>query len=149
MEPTTLGQLNEVELLAFFGSCNMRRDEGVHEGLEVWPPKLRKALTNLPVSSLFAFTQSAHWRKSFVQSSFEPLDLVVFWPQVVPRELEERVCDLQHQDMGVVVLVAHQDALTGAAHAMLAEMLFQSLQTGNDGRVLLWLGLLDAECVVG
>jgi len=39
-------------------------------------------------------------------------------------QLEEGVCDLQHEDVRVVVLVADQDAFAGPSHAMLRVVLF-------------------------
>jgi len=39
-------------------------------------------------------------------------------------QLEEGVCDLQHEDVRVVVLMADQDAFTSPSHAMLRVVLF-------------------------
>lgn len=39
-------------------------------------------------------------------------------------QLEEGVCDLQHEDVRVVVLVADQDAFASPSHAMLRVVLF-------------------------
>ena len=34
-------------------------------------------------------------------------------------QLEEGICDLQHQDVWVIVLMTDENALTSAAHAMM------------------------------
>ena len=64
-------------------------------------------------------------------------------------QLKKRVRNLQHQDVRVVVLVAHQHTLARAAHAMLLVVLLQAAQTRRHGRILLRLVLLGAKCVVG
>lgn len=48
----------------------------------------------------------------------------------------------------MIVLVADQDALACPAHAMFGVMFFQSLQTRQDRRILLWLPIFGAKCVV-
>ncbi len=63
-------------------------------------------------------------------------------------QLEEGVCDLQHQDVWVVVLVADQNGLACSSHAVLIVVLFQSLQTRKHRRILLRLAIFGAECVV-
>lgn len=64
----------------------MSWDEWVHEGLEVWPPPLRKAVANLPlVIHPFAGELSADRRKSLVQPSLKSLDLVVFSAEIIAR----------------------------------------------------------------
>jgi hypothetical protein len=50
--------------------------------------------------------------------------------------------------MGVIVLVADEDAFTGSTHAVFRVMLFQSLQARKHGRVFLRLAILCPECVV-
>jgi hypothetical protein len=47
-------------------------------------------------------------------------------------QLEEGVCDLQHKDVRVVVLMADQDGLARPSHAMLVVVLFESLQARKD-----------------
>lgn len=49
----------------------------------------------------------------------------------------------------MVVLVADEDALAGAPHAVDIVMLFEALETREDGGVFFWLRLLGAECVIG
>lgn len=49
----------------------------------------------------------------------------------------------------MVVLVADEDALAGPPHAMFHVVLLQALQPSHHGRVLLRLGLLYAERIVG
>lgn len=63
-------------------------------------------------------------------------------------QLEEGVCDLQHEDVRVVVLVADQDAFASPSHAMLRVVFFQSLQSRKDRRILFWLAIFGSECVV-
>ena len=127
----------------------MGGDEGVHEGLEVGSPPLSQAIADLPVTSFLALAESTHRGQALVQACFEAIKLVLFGLQVIAREFEEGIGDLQHQDVRVVVLMAHQDALARAAHSMGGEVLFQTLQAGQNGRVLLGLGFFDTEGVVG
>ena len=63
-------------------------------------------------------------------------------------QLEERVGNLQHQNVWVVVFVADQDTLAGSAHAMFHVVLFQSLQACKHRRILFWLVLFGTEGVV-
>lgn len=63
-------------------------------------------------------------------------------------QLEERIRDLQHQNVRVVVLVTDQNALTRPAHAMLLVMLLEAPQSRNDRRIFFWLVLFRAEGVV-
>lgn len=127
----------------------MCRDEGVHEGLEVRSPPLRQTIANLPIAGLLALAQPTDRGQPLVQPRFEAVDLLVLGSQVVARELEEGVRNLEHQDVRVVVLMADEDALARAAHAMDIVVLLESLQSRNDRWVLLGLRLLDAERVVG
>ena len=63
-------------------------------------------------------------------------------------QLEKRVCNLQHQNVWMIVLVADQDTLASTAHAMFFVVLFQSLQTRQHRRVLFWLLLFGAKGVI-
>lgn len=63
-------------------------------------------------------------------------------------QFEEGVCDLEHQDVGMVVFMAYEDALAGAAHSVLFIVLLEALKPGKDRWVFLWLVLFCAECVV-
>ena len=63
-------------------------------------------------------------------------------------QLEERVCDLQHQNVWMVVLVADQDTLAGTAHAMFFVVFFQSLQTCQHRRVFFRLLLFGTKGVI-
>lgn len=63
-------------------------------------------------------------------------------------QFEKGVRNLQHQNVGMVVLVADQDALAGSTHAMSNVVLFQSLQTCKHRGVLFWLMFFGAEGVV-
>lgn len=126
----------------------MRGDEGVHERLEVGAPPLRQAVADLPAAGLLALAQLSDGRQPLVQARLEALDLVVLGSQVVAGQLEEGIRYLQHQDVGVVVLVADEDALARAAHAVGIVVLLEALESGDHRRVLLGLRLLDTECVV-
>jgi hypothetical protein len=44
--------------------------------------------------------------------------------------------------------MAHQDALRGTAHTMELIVLLETLQAGENGRILLGLGLLGAEGII-
>lgn len=46
------------------------------------------------------------------------------------------------------MLVADEDAFTCSSHAMFLVVFFKSLQARKDGRVLFWLAIFGAECVV-
>lgn len=46
-------------------------------------------------------------------------------------QLEEGVRDLKHQDVGVVVFMAHQYPLTGAPHAVAFIVLSETFEPGN------------------
>ena len=63
-------------------------------------------------------------------------------------QLEERVCDLQHQNVWMVVLVAHQDTLASAAHAMFFVVFLQSLQTRQHRRILFRLLFFGTKGVI-
>lgn len=116
---TTLRQLDKVQLLALLWSGDVGGDEGVHEGLKVGTPPLGKTVADLPVAALLALADATNRSQTLVKTGLEALDLVVLGSEVVAWQLEEGVCDLQHQDVRVVVLVADENALAGAAHSML------------------------------
>lgn len=148
-ERTAAGQLDEVQLLALLGASDVGGDEGVHEGLEVGAPPLGQGVANLPlVVDTLAGELRADGGQALIQAGLEAVDLVVLGAQVVAGQLEKGIGDLQHQDVGVVVLVADEDALAGAAHAMLVVVLFEALQAGQHGGVFFGLGFLGAEGVV-
>lgn len=63
-------------------------------------------------------------------------------------QFEERIGDLQHQDMRMVMFVAHQDPFARPPHAMLLVMLLQPLQTCDDRGILFGLVFLRAEGVI-
>ena len=120
-EITTLSRkLDEIQLLTLLRPRDMRWDEWVHEGLEIRPPPLRQRITNLPLLiDALATKLCAYRRQSLIQPHLEAFDLVILRLQVVAGQLEEGVGDLQHQDVGMVVFVADEDAFAGSAHAML------------------------------
>lgn len=49
----------------------------------------------------------------------------------------------------MVVFVADEDALARASHAMYLIVFLEALKSSQHRRVLFWLRLLRAECVVG
>jgi hypothetical protein len=62
----------------------MRRDEGIHECLEVGSPPLRKRVADLPlVVDALACELRADWRKALVQPCLEAFDLVVLGAEVI------------------------------------------------------------------
>lgn len=141
-------KLDEIQLLAFLGARDVRRDERVHECLEVGTPPLREAVANLPVCCLFSLAKTANRSETIVQALLEALDLVILGLEIIARQLEKCIRNLQHQDMWVVVLVAHQDALARTAHAMGVVVLLEATKASNDTWILLRLSLFDAKCVV-
>jgi hypothetical protein len=143
----------------------MRRDKRIHERLEVGPPPLRKRIANAPlIIHALARELRADRRKALVQPRLEALDLIILGLEVVARsipalvaklrmcitnvQLEERVCNLQHQNVGMVVFVADQHALARPPHAMLLVVFFQPLQSRKHRRIFFWLAIFGAECVV-
>ena len=146
---TVFRELDKVQLLALLGAGDVGGDERVHEGLEVGPPPLGETVADLPIGGLLALADPTDGGEALVEAGLETLDLLVLGAQVVAGQLEEGVGDLQHQDVRVVVLVADEDALAGAPHAVRVVMLLQPLQPRDHRRVLLGLRLLDAERVVG
>jgi len=85
----------------------MGRHKGVHEGLEVGAPPLRKAVADLPVTRLLAVAKTSDGSQPLVQARLESLNLVVLGLQVVARKLEKRVCDLKHEDVRVVMFMTN------------------------------------------
>lgn len=63
-------------------------------------------------------------------------------------QLEKGVCDLQHENVRVVVVVAYENAFASPPHAILNVVLFQTLQAGKDRGVFLGLRLFCAKGVV-
>lgn len=122
-ELTGLGQLDKIELLALLGTCDVCWDERIHEGLEVGAPPLGKAVANMPVACRLAVAQTADGSQALVQALLKTLHLVVLGLEVVARQLKEGIGYLKHQDVWVVVLVADENALAGAAHAVLVVVL--------------------------
>lgn len=149
----------------------MRRDEWIHESLEVGSPPLRKRVTDLPlVVHTLARELAADRSKALVQAGFETFKLAFVVVKVVARavcgsanqlssmvgeetegvseQFEKCICNLQHQDVRMAMLMAYQNSLTGSAHAILLVMFLQPLETSKHGRVLLRLVLFGAKGVV-
>ena len=60
-------------------------------------------------------------------------------------QFEERVCNLQHEDVRVTVVMYDQYTLHRPTHPKVFIVVLESLETGGDGWVLFWLGLLGAR----
>ncbi len=125
MRRTLSGKLNKVQLLTLLRPRNMRGNKRVHKRLEIRPPPLRKRIPNLPLL-IDALSREliARGSQPLVQPHLEPLHLVILGLEIVARQLEEGVRDLQHQDVRVVVFVANKDPFAGSAHAVLGVVLF-------------------------
>jgi hypothetical protein len=143
-------KLDEIQLLALLRPRNMRRDERVHERLEIRPPPLRQRIADLPffIDALAAKLR-AHRRQPLVQPLLESFYFVILRLEVVARQLEECVRYLQHQDVRVVVLVADEDPFAGAPHAVHDIMFFEAFEARKHRRVFFRLGFFGAEGVVG
>lgn len=76
-ERTTPGQLDKVQLLALLWPRDVRRNEGVHERLEVGAPPLRESIADLPlIVDALACKLRTDRRKALVQPRFETFDLL-------------------------------------------------------------------------
>jgi hypothetical protein len=73
--------------------------------------------------------------ESLVQANAETLDLVCVRGEVVAREFEECVCNLEHKDVGMIVFMADKDSFASAAHAMSDVVFFEAFETRYDGGV--------------
>jgi hypothetical protein len=56
---------------------------------------------------------------------------------------------LKHENMGMIVFMADQNALARPPHAIAIIMFFKSLEPGCHRRVLFWLCFLGSKRVVG
>jgi len=121
----------------------------IHEGLKVGPPPLGKTLADFPISSFLALAYATDRGKSFVESKLEAFFFTILMPELLAAKLEKGIRDLEHQNVRVIVLMANEDALAGATHAMVGKVLLEAFQTGDDGRIFFGLRFLDTECVVG
>lgn len=63
-------------------------------------------------------------------------------------QLEEGVCDLQHEDVRVVVLVADQHTLARPSHTMFLVVFLKALQAREHRGVFFGLRIFGAEGVV-
>lgn len=71
----------------------MRRDERIHEGLEVGAPPLREGVADLPlVVDTFARELRAYRRKALVQPRLEALDLLNVGCQVITGSIRISFC---------------------------------------------------------
>jgi hypothetical protein len=141
--------VNKVQLLALLRSSDMRWDERVHEGLEIGSPPLRQRITDLPLFIDTLTTElRTNWSQALIQSNLEAFNLVILGVQVVSRQLEEGVGDLQHQDVGMVMFVADKNAFASPSHSMSDIVLFKALEACEDGGVFFRLGFLGTEGVV-
>lgn len=109
-----------------------------HEGLKVWPPKVSDRLSDAPVvdpsrpdaavhrfvvlalDPLSRLVSGAGFRtEAEVHAVLQAVDLVLVRLEVVARQFEERVGDLEEQDVRVTVLVHDQQAFDRSPHAIL------------------------------
>jgi hypothetical protein len=65
------------------------------------------------------------------------------------RQLEKCIGDLQHEDMGVPMVVHDEDALDSPSHAKIFIVVLEALEARRDRGVLFWLGFFRAKCEVG
>lgn len=85
---TAARKLDKVELFTLLWPCDMGGDEGVHEGLEVGSPPLRKRVADLPlVIDALARELCSDWRKALVQPRLEAFDLIVLGAEIVARAI--------------------------------------------------------------
>lgn len=59
-------------------------------------------------------------------------------------QLEERVSNLEHEDMRVTVVMHDENALHGATHAKVLIIVLKTLQTSGDRWIFFGLCLLGA-----
>ena len=136
-----------------------------HERLKIGSPPLSETVSNFPLVidtmrriKLFRF---GGWGETLVQSALEAIDVVFTGFEVVARtarasdtvhgerkgclQLEKRVRDLEHEDVGVSMVVHDEDALYGAAHAKVFIVVLKTLKAGRNRGVFLGLGFLGAN----
>jgi hypothetical protein len=65
--------------------------------------------------------------------------------KVLGLQLEKRVRDLQHEDVGMTMVVHDEDAFHGPPHSKVFIIILQALETSRYGGVLLGLCLLGAR----
>lgn len=63
-------------------------------------------------------------------------------------QLKERIRNLQHEDVWVVVLMADQNAFARPSHTTCLVVFLQSLQPRQDRGILFGLSIFGAESVV-
>lgn len=56
-------------------------------------------------------------------------------------QFEKRVRNLQHKDMGMAMVMHHQDTLARPSHAPVLIIVLEPLKPSRDRRVLFWLVL--------
>jgi hypothetical protein len=59
-------------------------------------------------------------------------------------QLEKRIGNLKHENVGVAMVMHDKDALARAAHAPVLVVILQPLQARRDGRVFFGLGFFGA-----
>ena len=75
--------MNQVELLALFGTGDVSRYEGIHEGLEVGTPPLSEGVGNLPVAVGSIVCLCVCWAEPLVHAFLEARNLFVFSTEIV------------------------------------------------------------------
>lgn len=66
-------------------------------------------------------------------------------PRVECVQFEERVSDLEHEDVRVSVVVDDQHALDGSSHAKVFIVVLQPLESRLDRGIFFWLGFFRAS----
>ena len=136
-----------------------------HERLEIGSPPLSETVPDFPLVvdtmgciKLFRFGRRG---ETLVQSALEAVDVVFAGFEVVAwtarasdrahgerrgcLQLEKRVRDLEHEDVGVAMVVHDEDALYGATHAKVFIVVLETLQAGRNRGVFFGLGFLGAD----
>ena len=136
-----------------------------HESLEIWSPPLSETVTNLP---FIVYTVRAVellrllWRSEpDVQATLEAFYLIFAGFKVVTRsaksqrkkmgkrnvQFEESIGDLEHENMGMPVVMNNENPLYGSSHAKILIIVLKALETGRNGRIFFWLGFLGTKRV--
>lgn len=113
--------LDQEQLFTLFRFGNVRGDEGVHEGLKIWSPPLCKAVTYFPFV-VYAMCDTELLRvprrgEAFVEAAFKTVDLIFARFKVIAGKFEKGIGDLQHENMGMAMIVNDKDSFYGATHS--------------------------------
>lgn len=92
-------------------------------------------------------TRVGRRRKAFVQAALQALALVLAGLQIVARQLEEGIGDLEHQDVRVAMVVHNKNALDGAPHTEVFIVVLEALQASRNRGILFRLRFLGAGVI--